>query len=444
MKPNSLFAVLAVLAVLAFLPESGVDNKSTRNLKLMGNLDPQSVHSIELEPKLGEKIVIVKKADIWKVDSYNNFPADPNKVSKFLQNLFLLKMGDKETSGSKYYENYGVSLGTKVKGTLLSLKDSDGNILKSVVFGNDRMGKSQYGFDTPVGQYMRLKDQENIYLLKERFSLEVTASNWIHKKLPSLSKDEIQKISVSSGSKTFELSRLESKSELKLAKLGASEVMNSAKVNELVGVMQDFSFNNLEKPNSQAAMMSMTNLSSLEFSTFDGMRLSVEMGVKTTASSYRFAKLKWTEVNPSPDVKAKVVEYNKLYDGWLVGITDYSSRNLFPKRDDLISIPPLGAKHILLAYEGASNSKAQRTKSEALELANKVLADIKSGQKFEDMAKQYSDDSSNKLSGGDLGKFKKGDMVKTFEEATVALKVGETTESPVETVYGYHIIHRTQ
>ncbi len=444
MKPNSLFAILVVLAVLAFLPESGVDNKSTRNLKLMSDLDPQSVHSIELEPKLGEKVVIVRKGDAWKVVSYNNFPADPAKVSKFLQNLFLLKMGDKETSGSKYYDNYGVSLDGKVKGTLMSVKDSEGEVLKSVVFGNDRMGKSQHGFDTPVGQYMRLKDQEEIYLLKERFSIENTASNWIHKKLPSLSETEIQKISVRTGSDSLELSRLESKTELKLNELGSNEVINATKVKELAGVLQDFTFNNLEKPDSRAAMMSMTEVSTLEFSTFDGMKLAVEMGVKTTASSYRFAKVKWSESNPSPEVKSKVAEYNKLYDGWLIGVTDYSGRNLFPKRVDLITVPPLGAKHILVAYKGASNSKVERTKSEAFELANKVLAELKAGQKFEEMAEKHSDDASNKSRGGDLGNFNKGDMVKTFEEATIALNVGQTTNTPVETVYGYHIIQRTQ
>ena len=88
MKSNSLFAVLAVLAVLAFLPESGVDNKSTRYIKLMSDLDPQSVHSIEVDPKLGEKILINKKADVWKVDSYNNFPADPLKSLNFYKICF--------------------------------------------------------------------------------------------------------------------------------------------------------------------------------------------------------------------------------------------------------------------------------------------------------------------------------------------------------------------
>ncbi len=436
--------MLAVLAVLAFLPESGIENKSTRNLKLMDGLDPQSVHTIEVAPKLGDKIVITKQDEIWKVASYNQFPADPLKVSKFLQNLFFLKMGDKETSGSKYYDKYGVSIEGEVKGSLLSVKDSGGGVLKSVIFGNDRMGKGKYGFDTPVGQYMRLHEQEEIYLLKERFSLETIASNWIHKKLPSISKDNIQKISVKSGSESLQLVRLEAKGELKLSKLEADFVMNKAKVDELAGVMQDFSFNNLEKPDSRASMMSMTNVSSLEMWTFDGMKFSVEMGIKTTASSYRFARVKWSESNPSPEVKTKVVEHNKLYEGWLVGVTDYSGRNLFPKRTDLISAPPLGAKHILVAYKGASNSEVERSKTEALELANKVLADLKVGQKFEDMAKLYSDDSSNKSRGGDLGSFKKGDMVKTFEEATLALNVGETSDAPIETVYGYHIIQRTK
>ncbi len=436
--------VLAVLAVLAFLPENSVENKSTRNVQLMDGIDPQVVHSIEINPKLGEKLVISKLGDVWKVESYNQFPADPLKVSQFLQKLFFLKLGDKETSGASFYEKYGVSDVGKIKGSLLSIKNVDGNILKSVIFGNDRMGKGQYGFDTPVGQYMRLADQEDIYLLKERFSIETIASNWIHKKLPSISRDNIQKIAVKSGSESHELVRLEAKEELKLKTLESDLVMDKAKVDELASIFQNFTFNNLEKPDSRAATMSMTNVSNLDLSTFDGMKFSMEMGVKTTASSYRFARVRWAESNPSPEVKTKIREYNKLYDGWLVGLTDYSGRNLFPKRADLISTPPLGAKHILVAYKGASNSKAERSKTEAFDLANKVLADLKAGQKFEDMAKQYSDDSTNSARGGDLGNFKRGDMVQTFESATAALNIGETSDKPVETVYGYHIIQRTQ
>lgn len=76
--------------------------------------------------------------------------------------------------------------------------------------------------------------------------------------------------------------------------------------------------------------------------------------------------------------------------------------------------------------------KKAKTKIEA---AQKKL---KSGAKFEDVAKEFSDDVT-KAQGGDLGYFSKGRMVPPFEEAAFKMKVGETS-GIVETAFGFHII----
>ena len=61
---------------------------------------------------------------------------------------------------------------------------------------------------------------------------------------------------------------------------------------------------------------------------------------------------------------------------------------------------------------------------------------------FEELASKYSDCSSAKK-GGDLGMFGPGQMQKPFEDATLALQVGEQSE-PVITDSGVHIILRTK
>lgn len=72
------------------------------------------------------------------------------------------------------------------------------------------------------------------------------------------------------------------------------------------------------------------------------------------------------------------------------------------------------------------------------ERAESVLGELNGGGNFEELAKQYSEDSSA-ADGGELGFITKGMTVEPFETALFAMKAGETS-GVVETEFGYHII----
>ena len=82
------------------------------------------------------------------------------------------------------------------------------------------------------------------------------------------------------------------------------------------------------------------------------------------------------------------------------------------------------ARHILVATEPFAQGVVQR---------------LEKGDKFEDVAKKESMDSS-KDNGGDLGWFTPDRMVKQFADAVVSLKPGDYTHKPVQTQYGWHVI----
>ncbi len=73
------------------------------------------------------------------------------------------------------------------------------------------------------------------------------------------------------------------------------------------------------------------------------------------------------------------------------------------------------------------------------EQAKSIVAQLKAGGDFAELAKQYSKDPGA-ATGGELGFFKKSDMLPEFADAAFALKPGEFTQTPVKTRFGWHVI----
>jgi peptidyl-prolyl cis-trans isomerase C len=71
--------------------------------------------------------------------------------------------------------------------------------------------------------------------------------------------------------------------------------------------------------------------------------------------------------------------------------------------------------------------------------AKAIIKELDAGKNFAELAKLKSTDP-NKSDGGDLGYFKKGQMVPEFEAAAFKLEKGKYSETPIKTQFGYHVI----
>jgi peptidyl-prolyl cis-trans isomerase C len=119
-----------------------------------------------------------------------------------------------------------------------------------------------------------------------------------------------------------------------------------------------------------------------------------------------------------------------------VVITDEETKAYYTGNPQLFKQPEqVKASHILIKVEPTAD---EAKKAEARKKIKEVQQKLKSGGDFAELAKEYSEGPSG-ARGGDLGFFKRGQMVKPFEDVAFAMKTNEVSDL-VETRFGYHLI----
>jgi len=116
--------------------------------------------------------------------------------------------------------------------------------------------------------------------------------------------------------------------------------------------------------------------------------------------------------------------------------TDAQVREFYDKNPDKFKQDEaVRASHILFRVEETADAA---TKKKAMDEAQSVLKQARSGADFAELAKKHSADGSAQQ-GGDLNFFTRGQMVPPFDQAAFAMKPGEISDI-VTTQFGYHII----
>lgn len=126
--------------------------------------------------------------------------------------------------------------------------------------------------------------------------------------------------------------------------------------------------------------------------------------------------------------------------GGLVEVDDDALAQYFEDHRTEFVVPEERAmRHILVAVSAGANEQGIQA---AKEKAEDLLAQIRAGGDFANLARNNSDDPGSAGNGGDLGWVEPGIMVPPFEEAAFALERDQVSE-PVRTDFGFHIIQVT-
>lgn len=118
-----------------------------------------------------------------------------------------------------------------------------------------------------------------------------------------------------------------------------------------------------------------------------------------------------------------------------IEITESKIKEKYENSKDKYNKEVATVRHILFLTKKKSDSEKTEVKNNAL----RVLEKAKSGEDFETLVKEYSEDPGSKENGGLYENFPKGRMVKSFEDVAFNAPIGSISDL-VETQYGYHII----
>lgn len=124
----------------------------------------------------------------------------------------------------------------------------------------------------------------------------------------------------------------------------------------------------------------------------------------------------------------------------LFPVADAELRAAYNANQDQFRMPErVKVRHILVMTKDKPAAELPQLEAKAKD----ILKQLQGGADFAALAKKYSEDTSNKDAGGDLGFIQRGQMVPEFERASFTQKVNELG-GPIKTMFGYHIVQVTE
>lgn len=202
----------------------------------------------------------------------------------------------------------------------------------------------------------------------------------------------------------------------------------------------------LEKPEIESDGFAITNLDMARrtlqnmFMTNDDREKARELSKKYFENQFKLVKeavARGVKVDDNLPIEYKFEEYNKgLFESIKKSLnpTDNQLKEFFNKNKMAYDVFPSSDAYIAVLKIDPSEEDKKEAKAKAEDLLKKLTI-----ENFAEMAKENSDEPNS--NGGDLGWFSKKDMVEPFQKAVFEGEVGKIYPTPVETIFGQHLIY---
>ena len=240
----------------------------------------ESVNYISIKG-YGNSINLSRKNDVWGIDEFDFYPALPDKVKSAVLGAADLKINAPKTALPRLYHRLGVE-GPNVPDTdslLLTLSDSDKNIIIEVVVGKPRLSSSAENIS---GLYVRRPEDEKSYLVDGVLDISATKTDWINRNLFDIPIEAVKLVNVvHADGDEFELYKSEKgqeRFEMKNLPIG-KELASELIVNRFGTILQDLQISGARSKKDfivSSAMGSDANeTTKIKIETFEGIVANV-------------------------------------------------------------------------------------------------------------------------------------------------------------------------
>ncbi len=341
--------VLALLAV--WLRASSVEPAFQHRLMFPDlTAKAKDVATILIESKTAAFSATRNAEGRWVLPGKSSYPADLNQIRKTVVALSQLELQDQRTARADWHERLGLGLPKNAgSGVVVTLKDSQGTVLASMVSGQTVEGAAAGG---NTALYVRRPDDNQTYVALGTYVAQPDQAQWLDKTFLDVARDRIKTVAVKPlKGPPYSVTRAKPTDQnfvvvepLPRGRVLRTEAEANGVGNSLVGI----AFEDV----ARADTLDFSNATHAAQTTFDGLTLNIsaiEKGqdfwitINAVANPQAPAPPPGAPATPAPlkpDVAKEAAEINRMTAGWAYKVPRYKGVLVTAALEDMLK--PVG------------------------------------------------------------------------------------------------------
>lgn len=344
--------IAVILAAIALWQRAATGLPAFEQQRMFPSLreSMNGVTTIQIETKDVSFNVVRKEEGRWIVPDKANYPADFATIRKTILGLADLNLVERRTARADWHDKLGLRLPKSGgSGTLLTLKDAKGEVLASLIIGENVEGASAGG---QQAVYVRRPTDPQTYVARGNVSPPTGQAQWLDKAFIDLARDRVKTVAMKPfKGRAYTVTRDKPQDEnfRIVESIPAGRVLRTEnEPNGIGNALLGLSFDDV-KPQQG---LNFTNAAGVAFLTFDGLTLNLSLIEAENEFWMTVAAVASAGVQPpptssgasaalKPDVAKEAKEINALVVGWAYKIPRYKGTLLTAPLEDLLK--PVGS-----------------------------------------------------------------------------------------------------